>query len=353
MRQDVLNLTPYKPSKAVCEIKLDANENPYEIPNEVKQRIEKRVKNEKLNFYCDASCDELRGQLSIYTGLKPEQIFVGSGGDEIISDLIFAFAGPGRDVIIPVPSFGSYETFARISGANVIKVPLLLEEANGNFSWDLDVAGIKRYFRSDIPQLMFLCYPNNPTGDYFDEQKMFDLIDSFNGIIVIDEAYFEFGGKTFSDRLSDYPNIVIVRTFSKAFCIAGLRVGYALGHEDVIEQFYKVKLPYNVNTYSQIAATEILKNIEWVKKTTVGLIESRDKLVNELKKLDGITVYPSSTNFLLCKLKKSRDYVYEQLLDRGILTRRLNGENLDNTLRFNVGTPEQNDKLLMAFKQIL
>ncbi|AYO30884.1 histidinol-phosphate transaminase [Biomaibacter acetigenes] len=353
VRQDILGLEPYKPSKEACSIKLDANESPYDIPQEVKERIWQRLKREKINFYYDPSCDELREELSKYVGVKPVQIFVGSGSDEIISDLLFAFAGPGRDVIIPVPAFSSYEIFATVSGANVIKVPLLLEKQNEAWRWDLDVEGIKKHFKKDEPQMMFLCYPNNPTGDYFSEEKILDLIESFNGIVAVDEAYFEFGRKTFANRLSKYPNVTVIRTFSKIFSMAGLRVGYAIADETIIEQLYKVKLPYNVTLFSQIAAVEILKNLDWVEALRDELVKSRDELKAELDRVPGIIVYPSNTNFFLCEFEKPRDLVYEKLLEKGILTRKLNGEKLKNVLRFCVGSPEQNNVLVDALRQIL
>jgi len=278
---------------------------------------------------------------------------VGSGSDEIISDLLFAFAGPGRDVIIPVPAFSSYEIFATVSGARLIKVPLLLEQRDGFWHWDLDAAAMKKHFSKDTPQMMFLCYPNNPTGDYFNEDKILDLIESFNGIVAVDEAYFEFGRKTFANRLSKYPHVTIIRTFSKIFSMAGLRVGYAIADESIIDQLYKVKLPYNVTLFSQIAAVEILKNQEWVQALRDELVKSRDELKIELEKIRGIRVYPSSTNFFLCEFEKPRDMVYEKLLERGILTRKLNGEKLKNVLRFCVGSPEQNKVLLEALRQIL
>lgn len=353
VREDVLNLEPYKPSKEPCSVKLDANECPYDIPLRIKERIWERLKNEKLNFYYDPSCDELRESLSKYTGVKPEQIFVGSGSDEIIGDLLFAFAGPGRDVIIPVPAFSSYEIFATVSGARVIRVPLLLEKQNDGWRWDLDVEGMKRHFKRDEPQMMFLCYPNNPTGDYFNEEKILDLIESFNGIVAVDEAYFEFGRKTFADRLSKYPQVAVIRTFSKMFSMAGLRVGYALADESIIEQLYKVKYPYNVTLFSQIAAVEILKNMDWVEEVRDELVKSRDELKKELEKIPGILVYSSNTNFFLCEFEKPRDMIYDKLLERGILTRKLEGEKLKNVLRFCVGSPEQNKELLEALKQIL
>ena len=353
VRDDILKLTPYMPSKESCDIKLDANESPYDVPAEIKERIWNRLQDEHFNYYYDPSCDELREGLSRYTGVEPDQIFVGSGGDEIIDDIIMAFAGPDRDVIIPAPTFSSYEIFATVAGSNVIKVPIIQEQKYGKMFWVLETEQIKKYFTKDKPQLMFLCYPNNPTGDYFDEETMLDLINNFNGIVAVDEAYFEFGGKTFADCLSEYPNVVIIRTFSKIFSLAGLRVGYAIGHKDVIKQLYKVKLPYNVSIFSQIAAVEILKDIDWLKNTQSKFIKAREQLKKGLETINGLKVYPSSTNFFLCELEKSRDMVYDELLKRGILTRRLGDDILKNTLRFCIGTPEQNEILLSYLRKIM
>lgn len=352
-RKDISNLEPYNPVKAQCSIKLDANESPYDIPVKVKEGIWEKIKEVGFNYYADPSCDELREGLSRYTGVKPEEIFVGSGADEVISNLIFAFGGHGRDIIIPIPTFSSYEIFGAVAGSNVIKVPLLITQKNNLWTWELDVAQIKKHFKKDKPQMMFLCYPNNPTGNYFDEEKVIELIKDFNGIVVIDEAYFEFGGKTLLSYLSDYPHMVIIRTFSKLFSIAGLRVGYGIGHKDLIYELNKVKLPYNVSLFSQVTATEILKETKWLNTLKQEIIKSRKLLKESLEKIPGIRVYPSSTNFLLCELEKSRDIVYRELLKRGILVRRLRDKGLENTLRFGIGTPEQNAILLTALGQIM
>ena len=235
-----------------------------------------------------------------------------------------------------------------------MKVPLILEEKDNEWSWSLDVKQIKKYFSKDKPQLMFLCYPNNPTGNYFSEKDIEELIEDFYGIVAIDEAYYEFGGKTFANRLSVYPNIVVIRTFSKIFSLAGLRVGYAIGHEDVIKQLYKVKLPYNVTLFSQIAAVEILREAKFFKKIQGELIEAREQLKIALENIKGLRVYPSSANFFLCELEKPRDLVYEELLRRGILTRRFgDDELLKGTLRFCIGTPKQNEKLISYLNEIM
>lgn len=341
------------PSEEPCKIKLDANESPYDVPLEVKNRIWNKLQDEHFNYYADPSCDELRDGLSKFTGAKPEQIFVGSGADEIINDIILAFAGPGREVIIPSPTFSSYEIFATVAGSNVIKVPIMRKKQQDSCFWDLDEMQIKRHFTKDKPQLLFLCHPNNPTGDYFDEGKILNLINSINGIVAVDEAYFEFGGKTFVDRLSQFPHVVVIRTFSKIFSLAGLRVGYAIGHQDLIRQLYKVKLPYNVSLFSQIAAVEILKETDWLKDMQSKFIQARKQLKADLESIKGVQVYPSSTNFFLCDIEKSRDYVYKELLKRGILTRRLSDPILKNTLRFCIGTPEQNRFLISCLREIL
>jgi len=341
------------PSKEICQIKLDANESPYDVPVEIKSRIWQQIQTEHFNYYYDPSCDKLRDSLSKYTGAKPEQIFVGSGADEIILDIILAFAGPGRDVIIPSPTFSSYEIFAAVAGSNIIKVPIQRKKQNGGWIWDLDVMKVKQYFSKDKPQLLFICYPNNPTGDYFDEEKVLDLISSFNGIVAVDEAYFEFGGKTLVNRLHQFPHLVVIRTFSKIFSLAALRVGYAVGNEDLIKQLYKVKLPYNVSLFSQISAVEILKERAWLKDMQRKFTEAREQLRNDLESIKGVLVYPSSTNFFLCEFKKPRDLVYEGFLKRGILTRRLSEDVLKNSLRFSIGTPEQNKYLVSCLKEIL
>ncbi len=353
VREDILNLVPYMASKEPCKIKLDANESPYDVPLEIKERIWKRLMDEHFNYYYDPTCDEVRENLSKYTGAKFDQIFVGSGGDEVIYDIIMAFAGPGRDVIIPFPTFSSYEIFSTIAGSNVIKVPLVKKQEKGKCFWDIPIDDIKKHFTKDKPQLMFLCYPNNPTGDYFDDDKLEDLIRNFNGIVAIDEAYFEFGGKTFADSISKYPNTIVIRTFSKIFSLAGLRVGYAIGHEDAIAQLFKVKMPYNVSLFSQIAAVEMLRQTDWLKKVQQEFIKERERLQNGLEKIDGVTVYPSSANFFLCELKKPKDVVYEELLKKGILTRRFGDDVLKDCLRFCIGTPEQNDLLLASLKEIM
>lgn len=351
IRDDIKNLKPYMPAMVPCKIKLDANESPSDIPTELKQKIWERIRQEKFNYYYDPNCTELRESLSKYTGFDKENIFIGSGADEIISDIAYAFAGPGRDVIIPAPAFESYEVYSIISGANVIKVPLASKEQP--IPWDLDVERIKQYFRHDRSQVLFLTYPNNPTGNYFSEDKIMELICNFNGIIAIDEAYYEFGGRTFADRISEYNNIIIIRTLSKLFSMASLRVGYALGNEDVIEQLYKVKLPYNVSMFSQIAAIEVLNEHEWIEEQRKKIIQSRSELKKHLDKIPGMYVYTSFTNFFLAEFEKSRDMIYEKLLNRGILTKKFYDFGLDTTLRFSIGLPEQNKILIEAFKEIL
>ncbi|MDN5330913.1 MAG: histidinol-phosphate aminotransferase [Tepidanaerobacteraceae bacterium] len=352
-REDLVNLLPYKPAKVKEAIRLHANESPYDLPEDLKESIFDRVRKESFNYYYDPNCVELREALSAYLGVESDKIFVGSGADEIIYDIVLAFAGPGREVIVPVPSFPSYESFSMVSGARVICVPLLLEKDSAEYCWRLDVPKIKSHFKKDIPQVMFICYPNNPTGDYFEENDVLELINDFNGIVAIDEAYYEFGGKTFINRLSQIPNLVIIRTFSKVFSLAGLRIGYAVADESIVEEFYKVKPPYNVNLFSQIAAVEVLKHMDWVEEVKKKIIKAREELKNKLKELPGITVYPSSTNFLLCKFKVPRDLVYQKLLEKGILVRKPEGKEVEDMLRFSVGTPEQNELLVNSLKDIL
>lgn len=341
LRKDLRDLKTYIPPKTLYKIKLDANESPYDIPREIKQRIWEKAQKEKFNYYCDPQCTQLKDLLSTYTGFRPEEIFVGNGGDEIIFYINLAFGGPGGEVIIPTPTFSSYEISATISGAKVIKVPLIQEDT----FWDLDIEEIRSHFRKNSNQIIFLCYPNNPTGNYFGLEKILDIFENFTGIVAIDEAYFGFGQKSLAEKILEYPNTIIIRTLSKLFCIAGLRVGYALGNKNIIEQLNKVKMPYNVNVFSQIAAIEVLKSPQWIRRIQSKIVKSREELYERLKNISGIKPYPSFTNFILCDVEK-RNRIYNNLLSKGISVRKFDDEGLENSLRFSIGTSEQNELLV-------
>lgn len=347
VRQDIKDLEPYKPAVEKWDLKLDANESPFDIPDEIKEEIWQQVKDEKFSLYYDPTSQEIREGLAKYCRTSPERIIIGNGSDEIIMNLVYGFAGPGREVIIPTPTFPVYKMFTHIGGAKPINIPLI--ERNGK-PWQLDIHAIKKSF-SDKPQILFICYPNNPTGNYYPEEEVLELIKDFNGLVVIDEAYYEFGNLSFIKYLDRLPNIAIIRTFSKAFCLAGLRLGYLIAHEDVIEQIYRIKMPYNINLFSQRAGKVILNHIDLIIKVAKKLNCYRDDFINMLKSVEGVITYQSSTNFILCRFNIPAEKVYKALRQSGVAVRAVAGE--PYCLRFSVGLPEQNRLFVDRLKTVL
>lgn len=353
LRKEIYEIEPFFEERPDYLIKLNANESFFDVPEEIKEEIFKKVKYKNFNLYNDPSCTELRNLLAEYCNIDKEQIFVGNGADEIIADVNFAFAGPGSEVIIFAPTFPSYEAFAKISGANVIKIPLKKIKIGDFYKFEIDLDRVLPKIKEDTKQVMFMCLPNNPTGDYLDDKAVMEIIKNFKGIICIDEAYFEFGKRTYKDLISKYENLIIIRTMSKIFSIAGLRVGYALGNKDVIRELYRVKLPFNVNLFSQIAAAEILKRRESFLIKAEEIIKERERLLNELKKIENIKLYSTSTNFILLELNIEAKKVFEELKNKGILVRIYDEDVLKYSLRVSVGKREDNEKFLKALKEIL
>ncbi|MDI3534716.1 MAG: histidinol-phosphate aminotransferase [Thermosediminibacterales bacterium] len=350
VRPDVIEMEPYRTAGAKWDVKLDANESPFDLDENIKKEIWEEVSKEEFCRYYDPAARQLCEAISEYVGVNPDQVVVGNGSDEIIYALLMAFAGPNREVIIPTPTFPVYKTFTMVSGAIPLEVPLI--EKNG-LEWQLDIKGIKNKFSAKKNQVLFLCYPNNPTGNYFPYEEIMELIQEFQGLIVIDEAYYEFGKKSFVNMIKQYPNIAIIRTFSKAFCLAGLRAGYLVADENVVDQIFKVKLPYNVSMITQKAAITVLKHRKYIEELTEKIIELREALYNSLKEIEGVYPFPSDTNFILCRFDKSRDFIHDELKRRGISIRRIQTSNLDDHLRISVGTKEQNEKLCSELKKII
>jgi histidinol-phosphate aminotransferase len=352
VRKDIHNLEPYKPITSNWDIKLDANESPYDVPDQIKEEIWAEVKKNMFARYYDPTSEKLREALAAYTGAEKEQIIVGNGADEMISTLLLAFGGSGREVIIPTPTFPIYKTFTVISGARPIEIPLKKPKGIDEI-WEPDYEGIKARFSKTNPQILVICYPNNPTGNYFSDDKIIELIEGFNGIVVIDEAYYEFGGKSFVPLINKYKNLAVIRTFSKAFCLAGLRIGYMVANEDIIEEIYKVKLPYNVSLFSQTAGQVLLKYTHFMEEVKENIIRNREYLYSALKSIGGLTPYPSEGNFILTRFSKGRDEVYNGLRGKRISIRKLEGEALKDCLRISVGSREDMDRMILEMKRIL
>lgn len=338
LRKNIKDLVPYSSArdefKGEASIFLDANENSFGSPLD-----------RSYNRYPDPLQLKVKKRLSEIKGVPVKNIFLGNGSDEAIDILFRAFCNPGVDNVITLPpTYGMYEVSANINDVEVRKIPLRSD-------YQLNMEAIAEAI-DDHTKIIFICSPNNPTGNSIDRQDIETIIANFNGLVVIDEAYINYSRqKTFIQELTEYSNLVILQTLSKAWGLAGLRVGMAFASEELIEVFNKVKPPYNINEASQELALEALQNVDqvnnWIKET----VAERNKLIEELSQCAlVIKIYPSDANFILVKTTNPKA-IYSYLVSLGIIVRdRSKVELCDGCLRITIGTPQENIELLNALK---
>lgn len=339
LRKNIKNLTPYSSARdefqGEASVFLDANENAFGSPLPA-----------AYNRYPDPMQHAIKLRLKEIKGLPVRNIFVGNGSDEAIDILFRSFCNPGVDnVIIVPPTYGMYQVSANINDVETKKV-LLTEE------YQLDLEGIAEAIDAHT-KLIFICSPNNPTGNSINREDIETLLANFNGIVVVDEAYINFSRqKSFIQELTEYANLVVMQTLSKAWGLAGLRVGMAFASEEIIEVMNRVKPPYNVNEASQQLALQALQNVqqvnEWIKVT----LSQRDTLVLKLKEMAFVLdIYPSDANFILVKTTNATG-IYKYLVEKGIIVRnRTNVELCEGCLRITIGTPEENNTLIETLQQ--
>jgi len=343
IKSQVRRLKAYSIDETPCRIKLDAMENPFCLPDGVKREIAETVRQAQINRYPDPSAGKLKRAISELWGMDPERMMLGNGSDELIQAVILAFGGP---VLIPAPTFAMYEITAKALSQDVVTVPL-----KKDFSLDADKF-IKKA-KQIKAKVIFLACPNNPTGNRFSDEAMRKILDQTSAAVVIDEAYFDFSRKSFLPLLKDYPNMILLRTLSK-IGFAGLRVGVLTAAPKVIEELNKIRLPYNINTLSQAAALAALGHRDVLNQQISLLISERERLYNALSQIEGITAYPSETNFILFRAATDATDIYNKLKQAGILIKNLNKPGpLKNCLRVTVGTPEENSEFLNSMKEIL
>lgn len=344
-RDSLRELKPYDPHEVPYKIKLNANENPYGLPEEIIEKILRKVKNLEFPRYPNANSVRLSEIVSSFWGLTKDNIIIGNGSDELIDYLIKAFSEKGRRVITTAPSFAMYKIYSIINSSNFVQIPL----GQGNFSLNEDK--ILEEAKKEDSSVVFIAYPNAPTGNYFAEDKITKIIEESGCLVVVDEAYFEFGEKTFVPLISQYDNLVILRTFSKAYSLAGLRVGYLLSNPEIINEIRKVKSPFNVNIFSQLAAQIVFENKEILKDSTKKIVEERERLTNRINELTPFKTHPSRTNFVLAEVgsKEITNLVYNNLLEQGILVQIVSDPLFSTSryfLRITVGNKEENNILL-------
>jgi len=348
-RDSLKKLKPYDPHEVPYKVKLNANENPYGLPEEIVEEILRKAENLEYSRYPNANSVKLSETVSSFWGLTRDNIVIGNGSDELIDYLIKAFSEKGRRVITTAPSFAMYKIYSIVNGSNFVQIPL----SQSNFSLNEDK--ILEEAKKENSSIVFIAYPNAPTGNYFAEDKIIKIIEESGCLVVVDEAYYEFGKKTFVPLISQYDNLVILRTFSKAYCIASLRMGYLLSNPEIINEIRKVKSPFNVNSFSQLAAQVVFENKEVLKDNIEKIIIEREKLTDRINELSPFKTYPSQTNFVLVEVgsKGDTDLVYNNLLKQGILVQTVSDPIFSTPryfLRITVGNEEENGILLDGLK---
>ena len=339
-------LVPYDPKYLPAKIMNSANENPQDVEEQIKREAMSAVRNVKLNRYPDPLANELRDLIAEANGLDRNQVLLGNGGDELLFNLALAYGGPGRKFLNMPPTFSVYQNNAQLTGTEVVNVPRLAD-----YSID-EQAVLDRVSQGDI-DFVIVNSPNNPTGQLAPEDFVLKLLDATDALVMVDEAYFEFSRTTLRPYLMQHQNLVLLRTFSKAFSLAGVRLGYLLGNECVIREFLKVRQPYSVDAVSQAIGKVVFQNRAKFEPGIIQIISERQRMLEELAAIPGVDPYPSDSNYILFKVAQAGQ-VWQQLFDQGILIRDFSkARYLEGSLRVSVGTPQENDQFLAALRQIV
>lgn len=337
LRKNIQTLKPYSSARdeftGEAMVFLDANENPFNHP---------------YNRYPDPLQKGLKEKISALKNISTKNIFLGNGSDEPIDLLIRAFCEPDVDNIVTInPTYGMYQVAADISDVELQKVSL-------TENYELDTTQILKATNKNT-KLIFLCSPNNPTGNSLNQSAMIELIQKFHGLVIIDEAYIDFApGKSLLHEIENYPNLVILQTFSKAWGMAGIRLGMAFASTELICILNKIKYPYNLNILTQQKALELLEQKDTVNKWVKLLIAERKKMAKLFSEFPFvIKVYPSDANFLLVKMHDAKG-IYDYLVEKGIIVRDRSKVHLcENSLRITIGSSNENETLLNALKELV
>ena len=332
VRKNILALKAYSSArdefKGTADVFLDANENPFG----------------DLNRYPDPHQKAIKQKLSEIKSVDENQIFVGNGSDEVIELAFRIFCEPGKDKVLTFsPTYGMYDVSASINDIELIKQPLIND-------FQINLNQLQPYLDFEDVKIIFICSPNNPTGNNLNPDDIEYILENFNGIVIVDEAYIDFSEQaSFIEKINKYDNLIVSQTFSKAWGLASVRVGCAYASKPIIDLYKKVKPPYNVSTLNQEAVLEKLNNYKDVQENIQVLLSERTKLIEELGKLSIVKkIYPTDANFVLLEVD-SANKAYEFLIDKKVIIRNRNSQ-IDNCIRITVGSKEENEKLIQELK---
>jgi histidinol-phosphate aminotransferase len=344
VRDDLAQLTPYGAPQLDVPVRLNTNETSYRVPPAVLDDIAEAVRGLGLHRYPDREATALREALALHAGHGLEGTWAANGSNELLQQLLLAFAGPGRSALVVEPTYAMHSLIARTTGTRVITrvqprdLPITPEMAT-------DLVG-----EADA-DLTFWCSPNNPTGEASGRETVAAVCRAAPGLVVVDEAYAEFGRAHAADLLVRFPNLVVMRTFSKAFRMAGLRLGYLLADPGVVDGLRLVRLPYHLSALTQAAALRALAHVAELMGHIAVTERERERVAAAMDAMPGVEVMPSDANFLCFSTGAAPRRLWHGLLDRGVLVRDVSGyPTLDRHLRVSIGTPEENDAFLRALQ---
>ena len=349
VRSEIRAINAYHVPDPGSMIKLDAMENPYTWPDELRRAWLQLLETVDVNRYPDPAASALKRRLRQSMGLSDDMgLLLGNGSDELIQMLAMTVAEPGRCILSVDPSFVMYRMIATFVGMDYQGVAL-------NDDFTIDLPALLSAIEQHQPAIIFLAYPNNPTGNLFDESAMLEVLERAPGLVVVDEAYAPFTDQSFIGRLGQFDNLLVMRTVSK-MGLAGLRLGMLAGPHGWLEQIDKTRLPYNINTLTQASADFALAHQSVFDRQTRDIRYGRQQLFERLVALDGVFAYPSDANFILLRVPEGRaGELFEGLKQKGVLVKNLHGSHpsLSDCLRITIGKPEENDVFVNAFKQLL
>lgn len=347
VRADLADVEPYGAPQLDVPVRLNTNETPFPPPAEFMKRVAERVEGLELHRYPDRRATALRTALGARFGLPPERVWAANGSNEILMQLFQAYGGPGRTLLLFRPGYSPYPLYAQIA-----LTPTVEADLGEDFALTARIA-LDAVAAHD-PDIVIVTSPNNPTGMPVGLDVVRALHDGSRALVIVDEAYVEFGGISATTVLDELPRVVVTRTFSKAWRLAGLRLGYLLAHEWVIDDLRKVRLPYHLDALTQAAGLTALEMADEVTAHIAVLSAERDRLYAELAAMRDVTVWPSAANFLLFRTAMDGAALFAALLERGVLIRDFSSKpRLRGCLRVTVGTPEENDRFLTALKETL
>lgn len=338
-------IVPYDPKYLPAQAYLSANENPRDVDGDIRAQIEEEVRAVALNRYPDPLANDLRDLIAHANGLDRDWVLVGNGGDELLFDTALAWGGPGRTFLNMPPTFSVYAANARLTNTPIMDIPR-------THGFAIDEQRVLEALADPDNNITFtiVASPNNPTGLMAPPEFLERVLAATDALVMVDEAYFEFSRQTMRPHLEQHKNLVILRTFSKAFSLAGVRIGYILAHPEVIREYLKVRQPYSVDAVSQAIARVVFRNRSAFEPRIQEIISERGRLTEALRTLPGVIPHPSESNWVLFEVPDAPQ-AWRFLYDRGILVRDFStAPGLEGTLRVTVGTPAQNDAFLSALR---